>query len=176
MLFISFFTKFVSIENKPMPKELKFNKQGLLVPADIIEVELSTFKAYFVDAFPNSKTRKSLFENYLRYIYRFQDDVFPIFEQWINGSFVTKKENPNDIDLVTFLNFRAYEARGDKILDKFWTFSLEEQGIDSYIVKEFPEHHTFRKEYLDFQKIWYERYIFGKHDIPKGFIKIKFEK
>jgi len=159
-----------------MQTKLKFNKQGLLIPADIIEVELSTFKACFVDAFPNSKTRKRLFENYLRYIYRFQDEVFPIFEQWINGSFVTKKENPNDIDLVTFLDFKAYDLRGDKILDKFWTFSLEEQGIDSYIVKEFPKKHPFYKEYLEFQKIWHERYLLGRQEIPKGFIKIKFEK
>ena len=159
-----------------MSKKLIFNEHGHLIPNDIIEIDLSTFKTNFVDNFPNSTTRKQLFENYLRYIYRFQDEVFPFFEQWINGSFVTQKENPNDIDLVTFLDYQVYEKRGDKILDRFWSFSLEEQGIDSYIVKEFPQNHPFYDEYIGFQKIWHERYIMGKHDIPKGFIKIKFEK
>lgn len=159
-----------------MNKTLTFDKNGHLIPHDIIEIELPTLKTYFVDAFPNLTTRKRLFENYLHYIYRFQDEVFPFFEQWINGSFVTQKENPKDIDLVTFLDYQVYEKRGDNVLDKFWTFSLEEQGIDSYIVKEFPKTHLFHKEYQSFQKIWNERYKMGRHDIPKGFLKIKFEK
>jgi len=75
---------------------LNFDEFGNLTPYQAID----TLEAYFVTAFPKSTTRKRLFENYLRYIYRFQDEVFPFFEQYINGSFVTKKENPKDIDLV----------------------------------------------------------------------------
>jgi len=85
-----------------MPKtKLNFDKFGNLTPYQAIEVDLDTLESYFVTAFPKSTTRKRLFENYLRYIYRFQDEVFPFFEQYINGSFVTKKENPKDIDIVT---------------------------------------------------------------------------
>ena len=61
--------------------QLNFDEYGNLRPYKIIEVDLTTFEAYFVTAFPNSKTRKRLFENYLSYIYRFQDEVFPFFEQ-----------------------------------------------------------------------------------------------
>lgn len=99
--------------------QLNFDEYGNLTPYKIMEIDLATFEAYFVTAFPKSKTRKRLFENYLRYIYRFQDKVFPFFEQWINGSFVTKKENPKDIDLITFLDYKIFEKRGDKVLDKF---------------------------------------------------------
>lgn len=85
--------------------QLDFDEFGNLTPYKIIETDLITLEAYFVTAFPKSKTRKRLFENYLSYIYRFQDEVFPIFEQWIDGSFVTQKENPKDIDIVTFLDY-----------------------------------------------------------------------
>ena len=81
-----------------------FDQNGNLTPYNQIETDLDALKANFIDAFPTSKTWKILFENYLRFVYRFQDKVFPYFEQWINGSFVNKKENPNDIDIVTFLD------------------------------------------------------------------------
>lgn len=165
-----------------MPKKrLTFDENGCLYPPEIIEVSIETLKAIFVDAFPNSITRKDLFENYLHYTYRFEDEVFPFFEQWINGSFVTQKENPKDIDLVTFLDYNVFEKRGDKILDKFWAFSLEEQGIDSYLVKTYPPEHFAYKKYLQQKMIWKRRYATSRPDsednvIQKGFLKIIFEK
>ena len=47
-------------------------------PYKAIEVDLDTLETYFVTAFPKSKTRQQLFENYLRFIYRFQDEVWRI--------------------------------------------------------------------------------------------------
>ena len=156
---------------------LNFDEYGNLTPYKVIEVDLTTFEAYFVTAFPNSTTRKRLFENYLRYVYRFQDEVFPFFEQWINGSFVTQKENPKDIDLVTFLDYSVYEKRGDKVLDKFWSFSLEDEGIDSYLVKEYPSQHINYQETLKWKKTWARRYgNLDNLDNEKGFLKIIFEK
>ena len=156
--------------------QLDFDEYGNLKPYHIIEVDLATFETYFVTAFPNSTTRKRLFENYLRYLYRFQDEVFPIFEQWINGSFVTQKENPKDIDLVTFLDYEVYEKRGNKVLDKFWTFSLEDEGIDSYLVKEYQEHHIFYQKMLDDKTEWRKLYGSSRNKRKKGFLKIHFEK
>jgi len=157
--------------------QLNFDEYGNLTPFEVIEVDLATFEAYFVTAFPKSTTRKRLFENYLRYIYRFQDEVFPIFEQWINGSFVTQKENPKDIDMVTFLDYEVYEKRGNKVLDKFWTFSLEDEGIDSYLVKDYPKDHFLYKEVLKKKDVWLKLYANNRTTIPtKGFLKIIFEK
>ena len=161
-----------------LPTQLNFDENGNLYPYESIEVDLDTLERYFVTAFPNSQTRKRLFENYLRYIYRFQDEVFPFFEQYINGSFVTKKENPKDIDIVTFLDFEVYQKREkSNTLDKFWSFSLEDEGIDAYLVEDFPENHP---EFMvtKLSKIrWVELYSSDKPKIhKKGFLKIIFEK
>lgn len=158
--------------------QLNFDDQGNLIPYEPIEVSLDTLETYFVTAFPKSTTRKLLFENYLRYVYRFQDEVFPIFEQYINGSFVTKKENPKDIDIVTFLDFEVYEKREkSKSLDKFWSFSLEDEGIDSYLVKDYPNNHALYKDTLNAKSNWTELYSrIYKPEPSKGFLKIIFEK
>lgn len=158
--------------------QLNFDENGHLFPYESIEVNLDTLEAYFVTAFPNSQTRKQLFENYLHYIYRFQDEVFPFFEQYINGSFVTKKENPKDIDIVTFLDFEVYLKREkSKTLDKFWSFSLEGEGIDAYLVEDFPENHPeFSVTKLSRTK-WENLYNSDRQQIhKKGFLKITFEK
>ncbi len=156
--------------------QLNFDKYGNLTPYKVIEVDLTTLEAYFVTAFPNSTTRKRLFENYLRYIYRFQDEVFPIFEQWINGSFVTQKENPKDIDLVTFLDWEVYEKRENAILDKFWSFSLEDEGIDSYLVRAYPSNHANFKETSEYRKKWSNLYGRTRNETrTKGFLRLIFE-
>lgn len=170
----------LEIENK-FKMKLSFDKHGYLFPYDVVEIDLTILKTNFVDAFPNSQTRRWLLNNYLEYIYRFQDEVFPFFEQWINGSFITQKQNPKDIDLVTFLDFEVYEKRGDKRLDKFWAFSLEDKQIDAYLVKEYPKHHVDYKKYLRQKEIWKKRYGTSRPDkndniYNKGFVKIIFEK
>ncbi len=157
--------------------QLNFDEFGNLTPYQAIEVNVDTLEAYFVTAFPNSKTRKRLFENYLRYIYRFQDEVFPFFEQYINGSFVTQKENPKDIDLVTFLDYEVYQKRGDKVLDKFWSFSLEDEGIDAYPVEDFPKGHPEFKETQLAKAKWENVYSKDRQLVrTKGFLKIIFKK
>ncbi len=157
--------------------KLSFDQFGNLTPYQAIEVNLATLESYFVTAFPKSTTRKRLFENYLRYIYRFQDEVFPFFEQYINGSFVTKKENPKDIDIVTFLDFEVYQKRGDKVLNKFWTFSLEDEGIDAYLVRDYPKDHILNHKTEEQRTQWFDLYSKNRNrNKRKGFLKIKFQK
>jgi len=157
-------------------KKLVFDNNGYLQPYQPIEVDLETFKFNFVDSFPNSKRRKWLFDNYLRFLYSFQDDVFTYFEQWINGSFISQKQNPKDIDIVTFLDFKVYEKRGDKVLDRFWKFSLEDQFIDSYLVKAYPKEHPKYSIFQSERNLWADRYGTDRDEQPKGFLKIVFEK
>jgi len=52
---------------------------------------MEAFEEIFVTAFSQSTTRRQLFENYLGYVQDFKAMLTPNFTQWINGSFVTKK-------------------------------------------------------------------------------------
>jgi len=158
-----------------MNTELSFDDNGYLIPYEEIETNLETLKKYFVDAFPNSYTRHLIFNNYEKFIADFQYEIFPHFEQWIGGSFVTKKENPNDIDISTFIDFKIVNLRGKKV-DKFWSFSLEDKLIDSYIVEEFPEKHTNYSVFEDSKSNRYDLYCTDKNEVPRGFLKLVFTK
>jgi len=161
---------------------LQFDENGHLFPYEAQETTLDEFQAIFVDAFPKSETRKRLFDNYLDWIFDFQRDVYAYFTQWLDGSFVTQKMNPNDLDFVTFLDGRVFEIKEKrKELDRFWSFSNEDKGLDAYLLAEVePEHPDFA-DYAHFKNVWAKRYSNGDkgdhlHKIQKGFIQLVFEK
>ena len=158
-----------------LKQQLEFNENGYL-KNDFYEIDLLTFEDYFVKAFPFSTTRQHLFENYLAYIEDFKRDVFPYFEQWIDGSFITQKENPKDIDIVTFLDYKVYELRGEPFMDRFWSFSLEKQGIDAYIFKTYPTSHKLFPSFLEIERYYQNLFSSDRIDRTKGIIKLKFEK
>lgn len=155
---------------------LQFDESGHIQPAHAHLMNLQQVEILFVDAFPTSVTRPRLFNNFLQYIDRFQDEVFPYFEQWIDGSFVTQKLNPKDIDMVTFLDYRIWEKRSDTILDSFWSFSLENEGIDAYLVAVYPENHRHYPIYLSERALWRERFSSDRDSYKKGFVELQFQK
>lgn len=110
-------------------KQIRFDQYGYIIADKPVEVTLDEIEFYF----STNRHRHRLFNNYVDYINRFQAEIFPYFEQWINGSFVTQKSDPNDIDFVTFLDFKVFERRSTALLEKFMSFNLERQGLDAYI-------------------------------------------
>jgi hypothetical protein len=159
---------------------LIFTPEGFLTPFEKINVDLATFERTFVTDFPNSKTRKTLFDNYLRYIDNFSKEITPNFTQWIDGSFVSQKENPNDIDLVTFIEVAIHDEKEHLIDEKYISSVTYELGLDAYILKIFAESNPRYKDFtlLHLNK-WQQRFSFSKKGqneliFPKGFIEINF--
>lgn len=64
-------------------------------------------------------------------------------------------------------------------MDKFWTFSLEKERIDAYIVYVYPKEHELYQKYQSELNRWKERYSNTKSvngiSYPKGFLKILFQ-
>lgn len=120
---------------------MEFDDYGNLFPYKLIETDLETFERIFVTNFKNSDRRKMLFQNYLSYIHNFKNQVSENFYQWIDGSFVTSKLNPNDIDIVTFLSADNYEKNSSKLVDFKGDRIRKEQELDCYFVKEYPVEH-----------------------------------
>ncbi len=160
-------------------QNLNFDSNGNLEPYKKIATDLTTFEKTFVTDFPNSTTRKTLFDNYLRYLENFSKEMMPNFTQWINGSFVTLKENPKDLDFVTFIDVNLYDEK-EMIMDNFLSFSLEDKGLDAYVLKIFPQNNAQYQEFTMFHLAnWQKRFSFSKQNFnkqifPKGFIKIEF--
>lgn len=153
-----------------------FNEQGLLVPAEGIWTTVDDLCECFVRSFPASETRAHLFQNWLNYNQLLRQEIGADFTQWINGSFVTQKLNPKDIDIVSFIPshlFRKFEKR----LDYYWTDNWEKEGVDAYLVM------LRQANEADYSKTpgdiadWHKRYtstkpVIGMHRQSKGFLMI----
>lgn len=89
--------------------DLQFDKHGFLFPYEIINVDISTFETFFVNQFKENLKRKKLFEAWQTYNKALLNSVQPKNEirQWIDGSFITTKSLPNDMDIITFIQQRT---------------------------------------------------------------------
>jgi hypothetical protein len=130
---------------------------------------------YFVNIFvdePKMAKRYKIFKEYNTYL----EDLNIIvgecsYSQWIDGSFVTKKTNPNDIDLVTFLPEDIFFKVETKLsaLTKPRVQILYNGLIDAYIL---PDTEANRNAwYFEFSRVKGR----NKKPIPgkkKGFIEL----
>ncbi len=156
---------------------LQFDKRGHLTPYQEQVSDTDTIFRQLVDQFSVSMSRATLFHEWTKYNRLLRGVVGENFQQWINGSFVTQKVNPGDIDLVSFIPYLAYEKR-EAILDKFWSDTWETEGIDAYFIKLYPvSHPNYEKRTRVELNQWVERYTATKptQDFvmhPKGFLSI----
>jgi len=87
----------------------------------------------------NTEHRNRLFQDYLRYTKELSQIITNQYFQWINGSFVTLKSSPKDIDLVSFIDFNLIEKSQKELGNFVYPLSKEIYNIDAYIVKIHPE-------------------------------------
>jgi hypothetical protein len=113
-----------------------------LLPSGRQQVTVEEFREAFVTRFPQSKTRDQLFQRWLQHRASLLHLV-SVEKQWINGSFVTAKTDPADIDVVTF--FDGDEADGMPAARQALLASLldghntrDQWGVDSFAVPVFP--------------------------------------
>lgn len=102
------------------------------------------------------------------------------FVQWVNGSFVTKKLNPQDIDIVTLIDTQTYESKEKEIAHFQSVNFYQKTKIDCYFLRMYPEgdaKHIRTKSDLAY---WENQFSFakksrtlGKHP-RKGFIQLNF--
>ncbi|MGB3777989.1 MAG: hypothetical protein WA960_06495 [Tunicatimonas sp.] len=74
--------------------------------------------------------------------------------------------------VVTFVDVRIIQTK-ETLLDKYWSFSLEDLGLDAYLVEVYPpesdQHATITE---NFRRNWQNRFGKDRDGHPKGFIKL----
>ena len=64
------------------------------------------------------------------------------YHQWIDGSFVSTKATPQDIDLITVVHYQDYEEQAIEIGSRFSGSKARElYQVDAYIVADYLESH-----------------------------------
>ncbi len=153
-----------------------FNEHGLLSPAEGIRTTVSELYDVFVADFPASDTRLSLYNEWRKYNQLLRQEIGADFVQWVNGSFVTTKLNPKDIDIVSFIPSRLFR-KFEKRLDYYWSDNWEREGIDAYLVEVFTEQDENFNAYQVTLAQWQQLYSRTKPtaepaNVLKGFLII----
>ena len=116
---------------------LTLDEHGHLTPDQPIESTLKELEATFV-----FNERRRLIFNQMQ---EFLDEIFLLmpsdFLIWVDGSFVTKKEKPGDLDCVFFVDYGWLEKQ-ERVIETLQKKYAE--WIDSYFVSVYPENHRFR--------------------------------
>ena len=140
---------------------LEFDIRGNLKPYRITEISLKSFQKKFVNDFNQHSSRMVLFKNYQKYNNDLRSILTQSFYQWIDGSYVSNKLNPKDIDIVTIVNYQDYE-KNKLVLEKEFAAAAARSRyeVDAYIVAKYPRNH---KKYIITQSdLLYWQSLFSK--------------
>ena len=152
---------------------LQFDNNGRLYPYEIIETDSETIEKVFVEEIAFSTSRRTIFENLKEYNQLLKEIIGSDCKQWIDGSFVTLKRNPKDVDVITWIDFEEYE-RHEKQLEKLkqWRFDKLKM-IDGYFIKTYPPQHKRYKFYeYDCQEWAFVFHKVRQSKTLKGFLQI----
>ena len=150
---------------------LTLDTLGYLTPYDATTTDLPTLERFFVEGFTMSATRRRLFDAYRHYTELIHDTLptGAALTQWIDGSFVTGKLNPSDVDVVTLVDFAQYE-QNEQFFDALRQLRYERKtDVDGYFVKVYPADHLDCRLYDLDRADWYFRFLTPKPKGNKGF-------
>ena len=153
---------------------MKFNAEGYLDPG-FHDMTLDLIEEHLVKAFPTSNTRPVIIDGYKRHRVELQATKIG-FEQFINGSFVSTKNDPGDIDLVCFADSDAIDQlipQEQASLRALFAGpnTRATHCCDAYFTPTVPEtdsrFHKIRKS----RKYWMGEFGYDRLDRPKGIVR-----
>ena len=155
-----------------MEKFNGFNSEGCL-PLGIYEMKIDEIERIFV----NSKKREEIMNHYKKHLHDLQNSPHYL-NHWIDGSFVTLKENPNDIDTLTEFDGVTVDKNNEKEkIDTLIQNAYSESGkmCHSLSVYKYPEDNSEEYEkYLEIKNRTLILFSINKETRKaKGFIKLK---
>ena len=161
-------------------KELpQFDERGCL-PEGIYNPSVEEFMERFVNV---TEHRTKLFRKYQQFT-KLCNDAKGIENHYLDGSYVTDKENPNDIDLLILFNKDVYET--DETYEIYFEMSHEQEkmkdlyGVHTFFVEKPQDDDPVEikvnlQHEIDKIKGWWSRFYLDEEktildEKPKGFI------
>lgn len=135
----------------------KFDHQPLLAPGRH-PMPLRQIEQLCVFRFPESVTRRDLFRKLDRFVAAFEAALIPC-DMLINGSFMTEKIEPSDVDVAVLLDpdvANNLDERQDLLVNSVNDDTFIE-GVDGFVETLFPIGHTsYRAD--ENEMLWSEQY------------------
>ena len=153
---------------------LQFDANGFLIPYGPVSSNLETIERVFVEEFPTSTTRRPNFDRYRECNARLLELMPDGFRQWIDGSFVSRKSDPNDIDVLTFVDAAVFPQHEETFRALRREFATGAGRVDVRTILVYPEGHPRRNLYESDRVQWLFDWS-RTNDKPrrqKGFIEL----
>jgi hypothetical protein len=129
-----------------------------------------------VDSFPLSKSRRALWLGLTTFHGRLID-AGVAGELWIDGSFLTEKIDPKDVDVVVRCSHALYDAGTEPqrvALDWVNENQSDTLGCDSYLLLEYPPDHALHEEGQWAYSYWHAKWGFSRPpEMPKGIVVVE---
>jgi hypothetical protein len=150
---------------------------GLLPPGLHVVTE-QQFRDTFVNAFPPSSSRHRLFLKWQRHKAAISS-IITIEKQWIDGSFVTDRPNPRDVDVVNFILADDIDklALGQQALLENLVSGHDTRdvwGIDSFLVPAVLDGDPRRPLVKQQEDYWLDLFsrVRDNDSLRKGFLEV----
>lgn len=127
-----------------------------------------------VNPFPLSNTRQGLMKN-LEEVIQTLRDARVVGEIWVDGSFMTQKVDPEDIDILLRIDADTYDngtPRQQTQIDKVAGGLRDSHNCDSYVHLEWPPGDPQHAGGQRRRKEWMKQFGTGHTDQPKGMAEI----
>lgn len=150
-----------------------FDKNGYL-PHGIYPMTYNEFKRIFGE---NSAKRKEILKVYEKFMLEIKNTGY-FLNHWIDGSFVSKKENPKDIDTLTEFDGEKVDANKDTLRIDYLVYNSKSKtnGLcHSWRVYRYPESDKEKYDVYLTVKFRILNELFGtdKNNIPKGIVHLR---
>lgn len=144
---------------------------GLLEPG-LHDVTVDDIQDCFVKQFGTSQRRKDIFESLVVFLENLMEN-YRIYEVWVDGSFVTSKINPNDVDIVVY-----FECEDFVSISREWNRLRAVTNIDAYAAIAVNSESKAKLSQQDFMQVtnqrnyWRGQFGFDRADSPKGLLVV----
>ena len=149
------------------------------MPIGVYETTVLEVERHLVQSFPSSLTRRPI---YIGWRQRRQNiaALVPIDSEWTDGSFVSSKRDPGDVDVVTFIDGDQYESLKQSDRDQLEQLFLRVRnklrfGCDGFMVPIRHGGHPLRAIYEAQLTYWSRVWSHDRDGRGKGFLDVRGE-
>jgi hypothetical protein len=144
---------------------LYLDSKGFLIPDQVLPCTLAEFRSVFVEGMPD-ENRPLIFENFLQFCRELLRDLgLTEIKIWANGSFTARKRNPNDLDVVVFVDAEVSEQHRQLLKTRYRNDLLQkEKRLDVYFVEVYFENHPKHFPMRSDMAYWIEKFTRTRPD------------
>ena len=138
-------------------------------------MSLGKLRNLCVTPFQLSQTRREIFRGLITLV-RTLRDAGVKGKLWVDGSFLTIKIDPEDVDVVLRLRASDYDAGTQEFRDAVDWLSTDLKTplkCDSYIFMVWPDQHALHYEGVWMEAYWLRQYGFSRTEKTKGIAVIE---